>query len=103
MNLFKIKSRNNIIININKPKLQKPIIIKNDKLVYYSNFFHRYTGFVYDEKKKNFIDDFFITKQLTDWVIKKFLNIQFLNLEFSLPEKIFFLFNFFKKKKDNSS
>jgi hypothetical protein len=98
MKLFKIKHQNNYIININKPKIQKAIIIKNDKLVYYSNFFHRYAGFVYDKKKKKFIDDFFITKQLTDWVIKKFLNIKFLNLEFSLPEKIFFLFNFFIKK-----
>ena len=85
MKLFKIKHQSNYIININKPKIQKAIIIKNDKLVYYSNFFHRYAGFVYDEKKKKFIDDFFITKQLTDWVIKKFLNIKFLNLEFSLP------------------
>ena len=55
MKLFKIKHQSNYIINMNKPKIQKAIIIKNDKLVYYSNFFHRYAGFVYDEKKKNLL------------------------------------------------
>lgn len=99
MNIFQIKSRNNILKDVNKPKLQKIVIINKKKLIYYSNFFHRYIGLVYDDEKKEFINNFYITKQLKNWIIKKFLSVNIFDLELTLPKKLFFIFNYFKKKK----